>query len=210
MLFKKPKEKIFCIGHNKTGTTTIEAVLHGFGYKLGNQIEGELLLDAWHARDFNKIIKFCNTAQAFQDIPFSLPYTYQHLDVAFKNAKFILTERDNAEQWYVSLTKFHSKLWADGETIPTAMHLKQASYRYKGYSFNANRYIYPTPENDIYNKDLMMRFYLNYNQTVKDYFKSRPEKLLVINVSKSTDYAKLCQFLGQPITRTDFPWKNKT
>ena len=206
----KNEPKIFCIGHNKTGTTTIEAVLKDFGYKLGNQVQGELLLDAWYHRDFKEIIKFCKTADAFQDVPFSLPYTYQHLDVAFPKAKFILTERDSAEQWYNSLTTFHSKLWAHGEHIPTAEDLKQASYRYKGYSYKANRCIYDTPETDIYNKELMQRFYLNYNESIKTYFKSRPEKLLVINVSKSQDYATLCGFLGQPITKTDFPWVNKT
>ena len=79
----KNKPKIFCIGQNKTGTTTIESVLKSFNYKLGNQVQGELLLDTWYERDFKKIIKFCKTAEAFQDVPFSLPYTFQHLDVAF-------------------------------------------------------------------------------------------------------------------------------
>jgi len=210
-LFKKNQSsKVFCIGHNKTGTTSIERVLKDFGYAMGNQVKGELLLDAWYNRDFKSIIKFCKTAEAFQDLPFSLPFTYEHLDGAFPKAKFILTERDNAEQWYQSLTKFHSKLWSDGVAIPTAEDLKQATYRYKGYSYKANRCVYPTPEEDIYNKAIMLEFYKRYNETIKTYFKSRPEKLLVINVSKSDDYAKLCEFLKQPITRTDFPWENKT
>jgi hypothetical protein len=209
-LIKNKSQKIFCIGHNKTGTTTLERVLKDFGYKMGNQEKGELLLDAWYNRDFKSIIKFCKTAEAFQDLPFSLPYTYEHLDVAYPNAKFILTERDSAEQWYQSLTKFHSKLWSDGVSIPTVENLKQAKYRYKGFSYKANRCIYPTPEDDVYNKTLMIDFYKRYNEVIKTYFKSRPEKLLVINVSKSDDYAKLCQFLKQPVTRTDFPWENKT
>ena len=177
---------------------------------MGNQVQGELLLEAWYERDFNQIIKFCKTAEAFQDVPFSLPYTYQHLDVAFPDAKFILTERDSAEQWYQSLITFHSKLWANGERIPTVDDLKAATYRGLGYAFKFNKYVFNTPENDVYNQSILMAHYLDYNQSVKDYFKSRPEKLLVINVSKSQDYATLCQFLGQPITRTDFPWENKT
>lgn len=206
----KNKPKIFCIGQNKTGTTTIESVLKSFNYKLGNQVQGELLLEAWYERDFNQIIKFCKTAEAFQDVPFSLPYTFQHLDVAFPDAKFILTERDSAEQWYQSLITFHSKLWANGERIPTVDDLKAATYRGLGYAFKFNKYVFNTPENDVYNQSILMAHYLDYNQSVKDYFKSRPEKLLVINVSKSQDYATLCGFLGQPITRTDFPWENKT
>lgn len=211
MIFRRLNQyKIFCIGHNKTGTTTIESVLKDFGYKLGNQIQGEMLLDAWYHRDFKEIIKFCKTADAFQDVPFSLPYTYQHLDLAYPGAKFILTERDNAEQWYQSLTKFHSKLWANGKHIPTANDLKQAIYRRQGFAYDFNRWTYNSPEDDIYNKKTLINFYNNYNQTIKDYFKSHPEKLLVINVSKSPDYTKLCEFLEKPITRTDFPWKFKT
>lgn len=210
MLFKKPKTKLFCIGLNKTGTTTLKTVLKSFDYSLGNQITAELLLEAWNARDFKPIIKYSKTAEAFQDIPFSLPGTYQALDENFKNAKFILTERDSAEQWYKSLTKFHSKLWADGERIPTTEDLKKANYRAPGYTYRANRYIYNTPENDPYNKALMLKFYNAHNQAVKAYFKSRPEKLLTINVSNASDYAKLCLFLNKPVSATDFPWKNKT
>src|SRR5690606_32556576 len=161
----------------------------------------ELLLDSWYERDFKKIIKFCKTAEAFQDVPFSLPYTFQHLDVAFPDAKFILTERDSAEQWYQSLITFHSKLWANGERIPIADDLKAATYRGLGYAFKFNKYVFNTPESDVYNQSILMSHYLDYNHGVKDYFKSRPEKLLVINVSKSQDYATLCGFLGQPITR---------
>jgi hypothetical protein len=210
MLFKTNQPKIFCIGLNKTGTTTVEASLKALGYKLGNQVAGELLLDAWHARDFKQIVAFCKTADAFQDIPFSLPYTFQALDAYFKNSKFILTERDSAEQWYSSLTKFHSRLWADGERLPTIDDLKKANYRTPGYTYKAHRYIYNTPENEPYHKAQMLAFYNRHNETVKDYFKSRPEKLLTINVSNASDYATLCEFLDKPVNATDFPWKNKT
>jgi hypothetical protein len=209
-LFKSHKPKVFCIGLNKTGTTTLEKVLKGFDYKLGNQVKGEYLLDAWMDRDFKQIIEFCKTAQAFQDIPFSLPYTYQFLDSHFKNAKFILSVRDSSEQWYDSLTKFHSKLWADNERIPNADDLKQATYRYRGFAFKFNQAVFQTPEDSPYDKEILIRFYETYNKHVMDYFKSHPEKLLIINVSKSSDYAKLCLFLNQPINAHDFPWENRT
>ena len=210
MKFFKSKPKVFCIGQNKTGTTSLKVALKDFGYKIGNQPKAELLIENWYQRDFKSIIDYCQTAQAFQDIPFSLPYTYQHLDTYFKNAKFILTERDDPEQWYNSLVKFHSKLWSDGESIPTASDLKKATYRYAGYAYIANRYIYNTPENDLYNKDILIKKYIEYNKNVKHYFESRPEKLLVINVSNSSDYSKLCAFLNQPVTQENFPWENKT
>ena len=71
-VFQKQKEKIFCIGFNKTGTTTLLHTLKELGYKMGNQARGELLFFDWYNRNFNPIVKYCKTADAFQDIPFSL------------------------------------------------------------------------------------------------------------------------------------------
>ncbi len=207
---KKNKEKIFCIGLNKTGTTTIEMVLNEFGYKLGNQHKGELLLHDWFNKNFEPIIKFSQSAEAFQDIPFSLPNTYMFLEQNFKNAKFILTIRDDEEQWYKSITKFHSKLWSDGIKKPTANDLRNAQYCYKGFAFDFNRYLFNTPENDPYNKEILKKAYNNHNSSVKEYFKNRTDKLLVINVSKDEDYIHLCKFLGKSPRGKSFPWENKT
>lgn len=207
---KLNSNKVFCIGFNKTGTTSIETALKGFGYKMGNQVKGELLLEKWYQRDFKSIIDFCKTAQAFQDIPFSLPFTYIFLDAHFKNAKFILTERDTPEQWYESLTTFHSKKWSDGNQIPTVSELKKANYRYQGFAFDFNNFVFGTSETDPYHKETLMNHYLSHINNVKEYFKSRPEKLLVINVSNYSDYGNLCEFLNQTRIEKDFPWENKT
>lgn len=204
------KEKLFCIGFGKTGTTTIERVLKDFKYNMGNQEEGELLVFDWAKRDFKNIIKLCKSADAFQDVPFSLPFTYMALDQNYKRSKFILTERDNAEQWYHSLTRFHSKLWSDGKQRPTAVQLKNAEYRYKGFAYQTVKLLYNTPDDDLYNKETLIDVYTKHNQQVKDYFKSRPEKLLVINVSKKEDYFRLCDFLQKKPIRANFPWENKT
>ncbi|MDG5492252.1 sulfotransferase [Psychroserpens sp. SPM9] len=210
-LFRKTSAaKIFCIGQNKTGTTTVESVFKSFGYTLGNQIKGELLFKAWQEGNFKEIIEFCKTAEAFQDVPFSLPNTYQHLDEAYPDAKFILTERDSAEQWYQSLTRFHSKKWSDGKRIPTVEDLTNATYRYKGYAYQFMKNIYHTQDSDLYNKTALISHYNNYNEQVKTYFKEQPEKLLIINVSNSSDYGNLCSFLKQTPQGDNFPWKNKT
>lgn len=210
MFYNKKQHKVFCIGFNKTGTTTLEQTLIQLGYKMGNQAKGELLFLDWFKRDFKSIIKHCNTADAFQDIPFSLPYTFMMLDQYYKNAKFVLTVRDSELQWYESLTKFHSKLWGEGKRLPTAEDMKNATYRYRGFTYESFKLIYNTPDDDLYNKAILTKLYKLHNYTVEDYFRGNPEKFLIINVSKSSDYAKLCTFLGKPVKADDFPWKNKT
>lgn len=97
------------------------------------------MIDDWAKRDFKKIIALAKKAEAFQDVSFSLPSTYQIMDQNFPEAKFILTKRDNVEQWYNSITKYHGKKWSlDGRIPPTTEGLKSATYIYKGRSYNTN------------------------------------------------------------------------
>ena len=83
--------KVFCVGRNKTGTTSLDVALRELGYLMGDQREAEWLIDAYAARDFKPIVEYCRSAEAFQDVPFSYPYTYVVLDQAFPESKFILT-----------------------------------------------------------------------------------------------------------------------
>ena len=77
------REKVFCIGANKTGTTSIAALLESLGYRLAPQIEAERMIDDWSRRDFRRLLKFCEKYDAFQDVPFSLDYTFQAFDTYF-------------------------------------------------------------------------------------------------------------------------------
>ncbi len=209
-LKKTTEPKVFCIGLNKTGTTTIENELIKFGYKTGNQVEAEYLVKNWYQRDFKPILRYCKKYDAFQDVPFSLPFTYQVLDQYFSSSKFILTVRDNPEQWYKSLVEFHSKLWGNGKDALTLDQLKKVNYRHLGYAYKTHRDIFNTPDKDLYNKEILINYYNNHLENVKEYFRSQPEKLLVINVSIKKDYFRLCEFLEKPVLRENFLWKNKT
>jgi hypothetical protein len=202
--------KIFGIGNNKTGTTSLEKAMIKLGYKVGNQRTAELLHGAWAQRNFTPIISYCKTAKFFQDVPFSKPFTFVALDQAFPNSKFILTIRDNPEQWYKSLTQFHAKLWGKDGRIPTKEDLQNAEYVYKGWAWDMTRYAEITPENDPYQKAPLIQSYIDYNNSVLSYFKHRPKDLLILNVAEKGAYRKLCEFIGQPVTSEEFPWENKT
>jgi len=209
-MFKKRQEKIFCIGFNKTGTTSIEKVLEDFNINIGNQRKAELLLDNWNERDFKAIENYVKSASAFQDIPFSLPYTFIALHQKFPNAKFILSIRDDADQWYNSIVNFHSKLWSNGTDVPTVYNLKNAEYCYKGYAYNYMKFVYNTPDDDLYNKEMLVQTYNNHINTVKDFFRSKSKKLIIINTSIKNDYFRLCDFLNEKPFYNGFPWENKT
>jgi|SRR5690554_5299286 len=210
MFFSKNKPKIFGIGNNKTGTTSLKKAMEELGFKVGDQRAAELMLQQYTSRNFKPLIKYCKTAQFFQDIPFSKPYTYIVLDHEFPGSKFILTIRDSPEQWYNSLIKFHGKLWGKKGGTPTKEDLMEANYIYKGWAWEVMKNVEGVPEDDLYNKEILIKSYIDHNNQVVDYFKHRPKDLLVLNVAKSGAYSKLCEFLGVQSNAIDFPWENKT
>ena len=57
--------------------------------------------------------------------------------------------------------------------------------------------------------DEILEKYEKHNQDVKDYFKDRPDDLLVIDVIGGEGWEKLCPFLDKPIPSQPFPHKNK-
>jgi hypothetical protein len=202
------RPKVFCIGRNKTGTTSLGKALRDLGYIVGNQATAELLIHEYARRDFRPIIEYSRTAEAFQDIPFSLPYTYQILDHTFPGSKFILSVRKNEDEWYQSLIRFHARRY-DIEGKPQKKNLLNDTYRYKGFLWKANRIIYNTPEDDPYNETLLKEHYIRHNEAVIRYFKFRDD-LLVVSLGEQGSYQRFCDFLEQEPVYEDFPWLNRS
>lgn len=210
MLIKSNKGRIFCIGSGKTGTTSTETALRDLGYKLGNQVKAEMLLDRYVERDFRTIAKFCKKAEAFQDAPFCFKYTFIALDQAFPGSRFVLTVRDNPEQWYKSLVNYHTKMYSSSDSPPTVEDLKAADYRYRGYAWDVRSKVFGiTESDDPYDRQKHIDYYNEHNAMVIDYFRHRKD-LLVINVAKKGSYGRFCTFLGREPLYEEFPWENKT
>jgi len=201
--------KVFCIGLNKTGTTSLAKALEELGYDLGDLAAAEALLEDWARRDFHRIIEYCQTADVFRDIPFSLDFTYQALDAAYPDSKFILTVRNSTEEWYHSLTQYHSKLFGRG-SLPDEKCLAEAPYHSKGWVLRAMQLIANPPPGNLYCKQTLMQVYELHNMMATKYFRNRPDDLLVLNVSEPAAYRQLCAFLRHSVVRESFPWENRT
>ena len=187
-------QKYFCIGFNKTGTTSVKRAFQDLGIVVGDQATAESLFRHCREGDWEPLIAYCQTAQAFQDVPFSLTDTFPHLDRAFPGSKFILTVRDSPEQWYTSVVSFHSKIFGKGR-IPTKADLQNATYRRPGW---IGELLSALPEQDPYNRELWISFYKMHNEVILSYFSTRPDDLLVLNVSEPNAYGEFCSFLGIP------------
>jgi len=176
---------------------------HKWGYQKQNAGRSDLEPDGTNREPGH-------SAQAFQDIPFSLSFTFQALDQRFPGSKFILTVRDSPEQWYTSLTRFHAALFGKNGQIPTLDDLKAAKKVYPGWAYEAKQLLYETPLDDPYNKEILISSYIAHNEAVREYFRHRPGDLLTLNVAEPGAYDKLCDFLGKPRSGKVFPWENKT
>lgn len=188
------KNKIFVIGHNKTATTSVITNIRDFGFKIGLQRNGEILLDFYLKNNFDPIIEFCKTADAFKDIPFSMHNTYKHLDSSFPNSKFILTVRDNENDWYDSIIRFHTKLF--NGRLPKAEMLKNNKYVKLGWMYEVHTKMYGVNDDDLYNKKKLIDYYNKHNEDIIEYFKDRPNDLLILNVKEENGFSSFCNFLG--------------
>lgn len=76
---------------------------------------------------------------------------------------------------------------------------------------DCQRWLYGISEEQAYDCDLYQAHYEAYNAAVIDYFRWKPEKLLVLNVKESFAYWNLANFLGKSVAKdAAFPWENKT
>lgn len=205
----RTESKIFCIGAGKTGTTSLESFFRALGFRVGDQAAGELLLHAWAVRDFAPIIALAESAQFFQDIPFSCPFTFQAMDIAFPSSKFILSVRDDPEQWFGSVIRFHTQIIGKGR-LPTAGDLKEFPYRHKGWLWEALEVVYGVAEEEPYRKDFLIDWYIRHNDEAKRYFAHRGESLLVVNVSDRTAPQQLMEFVGLTYNGEQMPHLNRT
>ena len=204
------KKKVFCIGMNKTGTTSLQTLLSDHGYKIGIQNEGEMLLKDFENLENGTIKKYFSQCDAYQDVPSSIPSFYKRLDNIFPDSKFILTIRDNPEIWYESLTNFHTKIFSSNHCLPTVSELENSDYCYKGWILDFMKLIFNHPTIPLYDKPQYTRIYLNHITDVKEYFSSKPNQLLVLNLSESHSLEKVSNFLQMKLLKNyKMPWLNK-
>lgn len=221
VLANKTFNKIFCVGFNKTGTTTLESVLRLYGYSLPNQHQQEIrLTKSAFSTDYRELFAFCSQYDAFQDLPFSQGLTYVAADALFPDSKFILTER-HPDEWFQSMCRFHQKTFAidDVTNMTEQALLEKASYLYPGYTHeNKKRILSAFDGTDqkvlwdkLYDYEFYTSMYLRRNEEIKRYFLNAPQKLLIIDITLEETTEKVCQFLNIPSDLiVKMPHQNKT
>ncbi len=185
--------------------------LKEIGFSVGNQAIGEVLGEDFYKGDYSRLFAYCHTADAFQDFPFMIFDLVKSLDAEFPNSKFILTVRNNSDQWFNSLVNFHSKLFSSNKGLPpSSEELAASKYIYQGYVLKMAKLFWDYPEVPLYSREEYITRYENYNKEVRRYFGGRYSDFIEINVSKEGDFGRLLEFLDVESSLTQFPWSNKT
>lgn len=96
------KSKVFCLGLNKTGTSTLGSCYTILGYKQqGYSLE---FSREYFQSGFSPLIQeVINKNDAFQDFPW--PLMWKEVVGLYPDAKFVLTTRLTPEIWYKSECK---------------------------------------------------------------------------------------------------------
>lgn len=205
------KPKVFCIGMNKTGTTTMLKTFKKLNFRAAPQIKQEQDIgDINSSNQHLKIKKFCWKYNFFQDLPFSQGNFYQEIDQIFPKSKYILTVRDS-EKWFESLCNFHlicfRNMGLNFKNISEVKkeHIKKFNWIKEGYYYNYTKKFWISEfKNDqvihdwnlLYNKDHYIYVYEKRNKEIQRYFQKKKEDLLIFNVNENKDILKILDFLN--------------
>jgi sugar O-acyltransferase (sialic acid O-acetyltransferase NeuD family) len=200
--------KIFCIGFNKTGTTSLTSFFRDNGFSVAPETPFELELDSYLTGDLDSISEKIKTDfkdyDFFQDVPFSFPELYKHLSEKFPEAKFILSVRDDEKQWYNSLISYHTKLFGNLDNPSEIFYLKD------NWLFSLLTQVYKAPPSNPYDFTSLTQTYLKHNQDARDFFRNTPEKFLEINIKDNDLVEKLENFLNLKFKKKQIPHLNKS
>ena len=224
VLARKSFNKIFCIGANKTGTTSMEYLLKLYGYKMPNQQEQEVRLSRnCFKTQYQEVVNFVNQYDAFQDMPFSWGHMYVVLDTLFPESKFLLTVREGPA-WFDSLFNFHKKIYGldaicSDPRVNEAVIRERTSYLYSGYTAEITERDLLEASNGtlspnwakLYSKDFYIQKFLARNEQIQEYFYGAADKLLILDITKEKNTKRICEFLDIPEKfAVEMPHKNKT
>jgi hypothetical protein len=188
---KKPK--VFGIGLSRTGTRSLTQGLQILGFdSIHYPGDAETYRELSSGSTDLTVMK---NYDALTDIT-TVPY-YQQLDKTYPGSKFILTIRDK-ESWLQSCANhwhnrpaFKEPENPQEETYLRMRQLLRAAI-FGCYDFVPERFAW------VYDR---------HTREVLDYFKDRPDDLLVIDIANGEGFEKLAPFLGKPLPAEPFPHK---
>lgn len=181
------RARVFGIGLQKTGTTTLGDALQILGYK--HQSFSDRGVRMYLNGSVQELLQWSQQFHSCEDEPWL--FLYREFDQQYPGSKFILTRRHSASAWFDSLVKHYRDRM--GAYVPIR-------------DMNIRQYGRPDPESD---RTAAIAVYEQHLQTVRDYFSGREQDFIEVCWEEGDGWERLCAFLGQAVPSTDFPHSNK-
>ena len=182
--------RIFGIGMHKTGSTSLWRALVILGYEATHWTNPRCARTIFEELRLSGKSLALEKFDAIVDFPIGL--LYQELDRSYPGSKFILTVRDE-NQWLRSVQDHWSyeknpwrKDW-DSDCFTHRLHTEVYGRK-------------------MFDPAVMLERYRRHNAEVREYFKDRPDDLLVMK----SGWEPLCGFLGRTIPSIPYPFENLT
>jgi len=186
--------RIFGIGMHKTGTTSLHAALSVLGFKSWHWDSAHSAKAIWREMNSTGRSSTLEKYYALTDLP--IPILYRKLDAAYPGSKFILTTR-NEKKWLESVRKHwdraYNRFRDAWDTDPFTHQIHEVIYKQREFE--------PT---------LFLERFRRHNSDVLEYFKDRPNDLLVMNIDKNPGWEELAGFLKMSPPQGAYPVRYKT
>ncbi len=184
------KAKVFGIGLSRTSTKSLTMALNILGINVAHYPDDETTFTELTSGKYN--LSILDDYDGITDITVA-PF-YVHLDKLYPNSKFILTVRDK-EAWLKSLESH----WQNRPPFNDPPSGREVHMNIRRFLRAAVYGSY------IFNRERMSYIYDLHYKNVTEYFKDRPESLLIMNITAGEGWEKLCPFLHRPILGEPFP-----
>ena len=187
------KGKIFGLGLSRTGTRSLTGALQMLGYDCSHYpIDEDTYVELSNGQYDLTLLKYHDGLTDITTAPF-----YEQFDKAYPGSKFVLTVRDK-EAWLKSCSAhwFNRPAFKDTQDPDEEVHLRMRQFLrsavYGCYNFIPKRFSW------VYDRHV---------RSVMEYFKDRPEDLLIIDICSGEGFEKLAPFLNRPTPALPFPHK---
>jgi len=179
--------KIFGIGLNKTGTTSLGHYFYKLGYK--HYCRPSIINITNARKNINQIYTIADNNEMFEDWPW--PLIYKELYFKYPESKFILTMRQDDDEWFYSLVGQSKKHPRTPQRLEVYGHYNP----------------------DESNKIDHINFYNNHNKNVINFFKENNlNRLLILKTNDPNKESKIYNFIGKFFDKDNYikyPHKNK-
>lgn len=186
--------RIFGIGMHKTATTSLHHAMRILGFNSAHWTSAHWAKAIWtdmktygRSSDLEKHYHMC-------DLP--IPMLFRELDQAYPGSKFIFTILD--EETWVTAAEIH---WSTRNRF-------RAMWDSDPFTHKVHQELYGQR---TFDREVFLARYRKHNADVFEWFKDRPQDILVMNMSagdSKTHWNLLCAFVGKPVPTVDYPHSN--